>query len=79
MNQDEAKTLCERHAAEHPERKTAQWRPQQVAEGEWTVVKIGLPPAQETTPEVEAAERPPTADDPRAPIFQNIPPYGAGF
>ena len=79
MTQEEAKALCARNAAEHPERKVAQWRAQAVGGGEWTVVRIGLPPTPETTEEVRADEKPPTADDPRASIFQNIPPYGAGF
>ncbi len=42
-------------------------------------MRINLPPTEPTTPEIEAAERPPTADDPRQAIFQNISPYGAGF
>lgn len=79
MNHAEAQALCARNAAEHPDREVAQWRPKELPGGTWTVVKVNLPPAEPTTPEQRADERPPTADDPRAPIFQNIPPYGAGF
>ena len=79
MTREEADALCERNAAAHPDRATHQWRPREEADGTWSVLKIAVPPNPETTEEVEAAERPPTADDPRAPIFQNIPPYGAGF
>jgi hypothetical protein len=45
------------------------------AKGRWVAVH---PPA-ETTPETEAAERPPTPDDPRPAAFRNIPPFGGAF
>ncbi len=79
MNRDEALALCARNAAEHPDRNIAQWRAQEQEDGSWSVVRIGLAPSGETATEQRADEKPPTADDPRAPIFQNIPPYGAGF
>jgi len=79
MTREEAEALCARNATEHPDRKVAQWRAQEGPDGDWRVVRIGLPPSPDTTEEVQADERPPTADDPRASIFQNIPPYGAGF
>lgn len=79
MTREEAERRCVELAAIHPNRDRAQWRPQKRPDGTWAIVMIGLPPAQGTTPEQQADERPPTADDPRAPIFQNIPPYGAGF
>jgi len=79
MTREEAETLCAKNAAEHQDRKVAQWRPQGLPDGNWTVVKVGVPPAPDLTEEIVADEKPPTADDPRAPIFQNIPPYGAGF
>lgn len=79
VTREEAEALCAENAAEHPDRKVAQWRSQRASDGTWSVIRIGLAPAEETTPEVRADEKPPTADDPRASIFQNIPPYGAGF
>jgi hypothetical protein len=33
-------------------------------------------PPGETVPTTEAAERPPTPDDPRPAAFRNIPPFG---
>lgn len=36
-------------------------------------------PPEETTETVEAAERPPTPDDPRTAPMRNIPPYGGGI
>jgi hypothetical protein len=79
MTSDEAKAVCAANAASHPDREAAQWRPREAPDGTWSVMRIDLPPAQETTPEVRADEKPPTADDPRSAIFQNISPYGAGF
>jgi uncharacterized iron-regulated membrane protein len=79
MERTEAEAICKQNAAAHPDRAVAQWRPKEQEDGSWTVVRVNLPPAEPTTPEQRADERPPTADDPRASIFQNIPPYGAGF
>lgn len=79
MNRAEAEEICTRYADEHPDRKVAQWRPRQEADGSWSVMRVDLPPSGDLVPEQRADERPPTADDPRAAIFQNIPPYGAGF
>ena len=44
------------------------------ADGKYTPVTEHGP----THPETRAEARPPTPDDPRAAMFQNIPPYGAG-
>jgi hypothetical protein len=42
------------------------------AKGRWVAVH----PPSETTESTEAAERPPTGDDPRPSAFRNIPPFG---
>jgi hypothetical protein len=42
------------------------------AKGEWRAVE----PARETVETIEAAERPPTPDDPRPAAFRQIPPFG---
>jgi hypothetical protein len=46
-------------------------------DGEWEVVKVGLPGQQrpKLTPTTEAAPNP-QADDPRSVIERQIPPYG---
>ena len=36
-------------------------------------------PERELTETTEAAERPPTPDDPRTANARNVPPYGAGI
>lgn len=74
MTREEAEALCARNAAEHPDRRTHQWRVREEADGSWAVLKIAVPPPPDTTEEVEAAERPPTADDPRTSAMQNLGP-----
>ena len=45
VTREEAEALCAKYAAEHPDRKVAQWRAQEDQDGEWSVVRIGLPPS----------------------------------
>ena len=74
MDEPQARAECERLATEHPDRETHQWRPRHEPDGSWSVVKIALAPAQPTTAETRAEEKPPTADDPRSSAMQNIGP-----
>jgi hypothetical protein len=74
MNETEARRACLRLSKEHPDRATHQWRPRRGPDGSWSVVKIGLPPTQDSTPETRAEERPPTADDPRSAAMRNLGP-----
>ncbi len=78
MTREEAERLCERLAEESAERHTHRWLPREEEDGEWIVVKIGLPPSNlEGTPETRADEKPPSPDDPRPASSRNIPGYGA--
>ena len=54
MTREEAEALCAEYAAEHPDRKVAQWRAQEGEDGEWNVVRIGLPPHLDATTELRA-------------------------
>lgn len=77
VNEAEAGEECARLAAEHPDRHTHRWVPAKRG-GEWAVAKIGLPPpADDTTAEVRADEKPPTPDDVRdgMPFGNTPPPY----
>ena len=74
MTREEAEALCAKYAAEHPDRKKAQWIPQEQGAGEWVVVRVGIP-APDTTEEIQADERPPTPDDPRDAHMRNIGPW----
>jgi hypothetical protein len=76
MTEQEARDLCARLSAEHPDRDTHQWLAVQ-RDGEWRVAKIGLPPADEhTVAEVRSDERPATPDDPRPPWRNPYNGYG---
>lgn len=74
MTREEAEAVCARNAKEHPDREVAQWRPQRIGDGEWTVVRIGLAPAGPTGTEIRADERPPEPGDPRPDIPPTIGP-----
>ena len=74
MTREESEALCAEYAAEHPDRKVAQWIPQEQPDGEWVVLRVGIP-APDTTEEIRADERPPTADDPRDAHMRNIGPW----
>jgi hypothetical protein len=73
MNREEA----ERHKTELAEADPAHTWLLREREGEWEVVKVGLPGQQrpKLTPTTEAAPKP-QADDPRSAIERLIPPYG---
>jgi hypothetical protein len=79
MTREQAEALAAKLAAEHPERETHHWRPRELADGGWDVVKIALPAVrdEELTAETAADERPPTGEDPRGPT-REVPPWSAG-
>jgi hypothetical protein len=79
MTRAEAETECRRLSAESPDRETHQWVPRDEGDGNWSVVRVSLPPATEPTgTETRGDERPATADDPRPGTWQNVPPWAAG-
>lgn len=76
VNRAEAERECRRLAAEHPDRETNRWLARPAPDGSWQVVKVGLPPGDPSrTPETLAAEKPPTADDPRSAAMRNLGPH----
>jgi hypothetical protein len=81
MTRAEAEAQCTKLAAEHPDRETHRWIPREETGGGWSVVKVGLPPADPAkTAETRADEKPATADDPRSTAMQNLGPnIGSGF
>jgi hypothetical protein len=79
MTRAEAEVECRRLSAESPERETHRWVPREGENGDWSVVKIALPPAAEPSgTETRGDERPTTPDDPRPATWQNVPPWAAG-
>jgi hypothetical protein len=76
MNRAEAKHECERLAAEHVDRADSRWVPQEMPDGNWRAVKVGIaPPDALRQAELLAEEKPPTPDDPRSSIARDIPGY----
>jgi hypothetical protein len=76
MTRAEAEAESRRLAAESPERETHRWVPREGEGGEWSVVRIALPPATEPSgTETRGDERPATPDDPRPATQQNVPPW----
>jgi hypothetical protein len=79
MTRTEAEAESKRLAAESADRETHRWVPRDDGNGDWSVVKIGLPPSPEPTgTETRGDERPVTPDDPRPASWQNVPPWAAG-
>lgn len=77
MDEGEAKELCAQLATEHPDRFTHRWAPLEGKDGEWSVVKINLPPATEPTGTATRADPEPGPDDPRTlPPWLNPPSGG---
>jgi hypothetical protein len=80
MTRVEAEAECKRLAAGSPDRETHRWVPVEAASGDWSVVRIALPPVTEPTgTETRGDERPATPDDPRPATEQNLPPWSVGF
>jgi hypothetical protein len=76
MTRAEAEHECARLAAEHPERATHSWLPRREPDGDWSIVKVDLPPLDPSNAaETRADEKPPTADDPRTATLRDIGPY----
>jgi hypothetical protein len=73
VTREEADRECARLAAEHPDRATHRWRPQEVEGEGWSIVKIALPPADgASNAAVRADEKPTTPDDPRVAHDRNV-------
>jgi len=79
MTEQEAKDRCATLAAESPERTTHSWLPKQGADGEWGIVKLGVPSASQATGTTTLSEVPGIKDDPRTIFEKNVPPNGAAF
>lgn len=72
MTRAEAEAECRRLTAESPDRETHRWVTREAEGGEWSVVRIALPPtAEPESTTTRADERPPTPADPRP----DVPPW----
>jgi hypothetical protein len=82
MTRAEAVQERDRLQREHPDRATHSWMARSDDAGDWSVVKVGLPPGGRIDPvkaTTEARPKPPQADDPRSAYDRNVGgPYIAG-
>ena len=72
MTHDEALAEARRLSEEHPDRATHSWLPRKDEQGEWTVVKLGVPAARPLGTTEESKPRPPQADDPRPAMWRDV-------
>jgi hypothetical protein len=76
MTHEEAIAEAARLTREHPDRATHSWLARE-SEGQWRVVKVGVPSRVPLNTAQEAKPRPPQADDPRPPMWRDVGgPYG---
>ncbi len=80
MNEQEARAICRKLAETSPDRETHSWIAREGEGGEWSVVKLAVPPPKQA--DMTASKSPESkgiGDDPRNAMEQNFPPYGAGL
>jgi hypothetical protein len=78
VNRAEAEVHAAKLAEEDPDRETHRFVPKEGEDGKWSVLKISIPPVDDTrVAETRAEEKPTTPDDPRDNVSRNIGgPYG---
>ena len=78
MDEREAQQLCAKLAAEHPDRETHRWIARADDAGEWSVVKIGLPPIgeQKITADRNRDPVPPVGPDLQQSINRGVGGFG---
>ena len=75
MNRTEAEETASQLARQHPNRAKYRWFVRQGADGEWVVVKVGVPPGERVEPlkaTTEAKPKPAQAEDPRPPFWKDV-------
>ncbi len=74
MTRDEATAAARKLGSEHPDRATHRWMPREGEGGEWTVVKVAMPPGARgpLTTTTESKPEPPEPDDPRTAYARNV-------
>jgi hypothetical protein len=75
MTRAEAEQERDRLTREHPDRATHRWMARGDDAGDWSVVKVGMPPGSRADPlkaTTEAKPKPPQADDVRSAYDRNV-------
>jgi hypothetical protein len=78
VTREEAQRLCEKLSREHADRQTHSWLPRE-RDGEWSVMKVSIPPAKDVgdlAATTEERPKPPSPGDPRSGPLRDIPPVG---
>ena len=79
MTREEAVAEAARLGRESPERTTHSWLVREPVPGDWRGVRVGLPTRGPVKEAQEARPKPPSADDPRPPMWRDVGgPYGPG-
>jgi hypothetical protein len=79
MMRAEAEQERDRLIREHPDRTTHRWMARADANGDWSVVKVGIPPGARIDPlkaTTEAKPKPAQPEDPRSQLGVNLPYHG---
>ena len=81
MNRREAEAVAARLSRRHTDRSRYQWFVRQDPEGEWVVVKAGVPSAERARllkATIQVASKPPQPEDPRPVLWKDVGgPYAA--
>ena len=75
MTRAEAEQERDRLTREHPDRATHRWMARADGAGDWSVVKVGIPPTGRVDPlkaTTEAKPKPPQPEDPRSAYDRNV-------
>jgi len=75
VTREEATEAARKLGTEHPDRATHRWMPREGENGEWTVVKLAMPPGARIDPlktTTESRPKPPEPDDPRTAYDRNV-------
>lgn len=75
MTRTEAEQERDRLTREHPDRATHRWMVRADDAGDWSVVKVGIPPGGRVDPlkaTTEAKPKPPQPEDPRSAHGRNV-------
>ena len=80
MTEEQARARCTELAETSPDRGTHSWIPRKDDDGDWSVVRLAIPPS---APSAGTASKSPESkgirDDPRSATEQNVPPHSMGF
>jgi len=74
MTRAEAEQERDRLTRVHPDRATHRWMARADDAGDWSVVKVGIPPTGRVDPLKATTEsKPPQPEDPRSSMARNLP------